>query len=52
MAVVLLASPQSSQVQLWVVRLHNGGLRPFSIRAATTGAGALPSSNTEQALAA
>lgn len=43
--------PQSSQVQLWVVKVHGGDLKPYNVRAATTGAGALPSQQTEQALA-
>jgi hypothetical protein len=38
-------------VQLWVVKLHNGELRPFHVRATTTGGGALPTEHTEQAIA-
>ena len=41
---------QSSQVQLWVVRMHNGALKPFAVRASTVGAPQLPSDKTEQAL--
>jgi hypothetical protein len=41
---------QSSKVQLWVVKMHNGELQPFELRSATTGGGMLPSASTEQAL--
>lgn len=42
---------QSSQVQLFVVRNINGQLKPFNVRATTTGEGELPTPNTEQAIA-
>ena len=43
---------QSSQLQLWVVRMSGGGaLRSFAVRAATTGAGAMPSEETERSIA-
>ena len=45
------SSRQSSRIQLWVVRSHHGELRPFNVRATTTGVGELPSDNTEQAIA-
>ncbi|EFN57719.1 expressed protein [Chlorella variabilis] len=41
----------SSQMQLWVVKMHNGELRPFSIRALTTGGDTMPTQHTEQAVA-
>ncbi len=41
---------QSSKVQLWVVKMHGGSLKPYSVRATPTGAGELPSENTERAI--
>lgn len=38
-------------MQLWVVKMHNGELRPFSIRALTTGGDTMPTQHTEQAVA-
>ena len=40
-----------SAVQLWVVKQHGGELRPYTIRAVTTGIDALPSEATEAAIA-
>ena len=42
---------QTSQVQLWVVKHHGGELRPFAVRAAMVGGDALPSENSERAMA-
>ena len=44
------ARPQSSQVQLFVVRNINGELKPFNVRAVTTGEAELPTHNTELAI--
>lgn len=41
---------QSSKVQLWVVKMHGGSLKPYSVRATPTGTGELPSENTERAI--
>jgi hypothetical protein len=41
---------QASKVQLWVVRMHMGELRPFAVRASIRGGDDLPSPATEQAL--
>lgn len=37
-------------MQLWVVKMHGGGLKPYNVRATTTGTGELPSANTERAI--
>lgn len=38
-------------MQLFVVRNINGELKPFNVRAVTTGEGELPTHNTEMAIA-